>query len=55
MLPQMLPVLLDPLQGAFGATSLSAVHNIGAAFSLIGSALLLYSIYKITLQTPTKT
>ena len=30
------------------------LHNIGAAFSLIGSALLLYSIYKITLQTSTK-
>ncbi len=47
--------LLGPLLATFGATSLTAVHNIGAMFSLIGSALLLYSIYKITLQTPTKT
>ena len=47
--------LLGPLLATFGATSLSAVHNIGAAFSLIGSALLLYSIYKISLQTPAKT
>jgi hypothetical protein len=46
--------LLGPLLATFGATSLTAVHNIGAAFSLIGSALLLYSIYKITLQTSTK-
>ncbi|QQS19426.1 hypothetical protein IPL85_04040 [Candidatus Saccharibacteria bacterium] len=46
--------LLGPLLATFGATSLTAVHNIGAAFSLVGSALLLYSIYKITLQTQTK-
>lgn len=45
--------LLGPLLATFGATSLTAVHNIGAAFSLLGSALLLYSIYKITLQTQT--
>jgi hypothetical protein len=47
--------LLGPVLATFGATSLTAVHNIGAAFSLIGSALLLYSIYKLALQTPTKT
>ncbi len=46
--------LLGPLLATFGATSLTAVHNIGATFSVIGSLLLLYSIYKITLQTQTK-
>ncbi|MBL8121726.1 hypothetical protein JNM87_03180 [Candidatus Saccharibacteria bacterium] len=46
--------LLGPLLATLGATSLTAVHNIGAAFSIIGSLLLLYSIYKITLQTQTK-
>jgi hypothetical protein len=46
--------LLGPLLASFGATSIAAAHNIGAAFSFVGSLLLLYSIYKITLQTQTK-
>jgi 4-hydroxybenzoate polyprenyltransferase len=45
--------LLGPLLATLGATSITAVHNIGTAFNLIGSALLLYSIYKLALQTPT--
>ena len=46
--------LLGPLLATLGATSLTAVHNIGAAFSILGSLLLLYSIYKITIQTQTQ-
>ncbi|MCA9327038.1 hypothetical protein KDA14_00755 [Candidatus Saccharibacteria bacterium] len=46
--------LLGPLLATFGATSISMVHSVGAAFNFAGSALLLYSIYKLGLQSPTK-
>ncbi len=46
--------LLTPLLATVGATSTSLVHTFGAVFNLLGSSLLLYSIYKLALQTPPK-
>lgn len=46
--------LLGPLLATLGATSISMVHTVGAAFNIIGSLLLLYSIYKLGLQAPAK-
>ncbi len=44
--------LLTPLLATLGATSATFVQGVGVGFSLLGSLLLAYSIYKLALQTP---
>lgn len=46
--------LVAPLLASVGATSAAAAHQAGLAFNILGSVLLLYSIYRLALMLPVR-